>query len=353
MSEEAGQKSHAPTERKLDEARRKGDVAISGEVRHAAMLAAIAAAVGGLGSLALARLATLSIGLWGGAGELSLSPAGAHHLAGDVLAAWGRSIGPLLAALLAAPVVALLLQGRPGLAWSRVSPRWSRLSPAAGLKRLFGTSSLVEFGKTLAKLAGVTSAVFLAVSRQAPPFAALVGADPLVLATVAGKLVFQAVKAAAILVAALALVDFAYQHRAFFKRMQMSDQELKDEHKQNEGDPNLKARRRAIGQQRARRRMLAAVPTASVVITNPTHYAVALKYDHGAMAAPVVVAKGMDKVALRIREAASKAGVPVVESPPLARALHASVEIDRPISVEHYAAVAEIVGYVMRLASRR
>jgi flagellar biosynthetic protein FlhB len=134
--------------------------------------------------------------------------------------------------------------------------------------------------------------------------------------------------------------------------MKMSLQEIRDEHKQNEGDPKIKAKIRQIGMQRARRRMMAAVPDASVVITNPTHFAVALKYDHGRMNAPTVVAKGVDAVALRIREVATAANVPIVENRPLARALYASVEIDHPVPTEHYAAVAEIIGYVMGLARK-
>tara|TARA_B100000678_G_scaffold289734_1_gene300981 strand:+ start:125 stop:529 length:405 start_codon:yes stop_codon:yes gene_type:complete len=133
----------------------------------------------------------------------------------------------------------------------------------------------------------------------------------------------------------------------------MSRQEVKDEHKQQEGDPQIKAKIRQIGMQRSRRRMMAAVPKASVVITNPTHFAIALQYDHGAMAAPVVVAKGTDAVALKIREIATGAGVPLVENRPLARALYASADIDRPIPVEHYAAVAEIISYVMKLAREK
>ena len=165
-------------------------------------------------------------------------------------------------------------------------------------------------------------------------------------------LVVAMLKAVAALVGALALFDFVHQRRSWLARMRMSLQEIKDEHKQSEGDPKIKAKIRAIGIQRSRRRMMAAVPTASVIVTNPTHYAVALKYDHGRMGAPVVVAKGVDAIALKIREVAGAAGVPIVENRALARGLYASVEIDRPIPSEHYTAVAEIIGYVMRLAKR-
>jgi flagellar biosynthetic protein FlhB len=181
----------------------------------------------------------------------------------------------------------------------------------------------------------------------------LMVADPGTVGTAAAAIILAMIKAVALLVGALALFDLVYQRRAFTARMRMSLLEIKDEHRQSEGDPKIKAKIRAIGMQRARRRMMAAVPTASVIITNPTHYAVALKYDHGGMAAPVVVAKGADDVALKIREVAKANGVPIVESPVLARAIFASVDIDRPIPIEHYAAVAEIIGHIMRLAQRR
>jgi flagellar biosynthesis protein FlhB len=160
-----------------------------------------------------------------------------------------------------------------------------------------------------------------------------------------------AVKLLGAVVAALAVIaalDFLFQYRQWFERQKMSLHELKEEFKQTEGDPKIKARIRQIRQERMRRRMMAAVPNASVVITNPTHFAVALQYERG-MNAPVCLAKGIDSLALKIREVAVAHNIPVVENPPLARTLHATVEIDREIAPEHYRAVAEVIGYVMRL----
>jgi flagellar biosynthetic protein FlhB len=152
-------------------------------------------------------------------------------------------------------------------------------------------------------------------------------------------------------VAALAVIagaDYLFQYRQWFQRQKMSLQEIKEEFKQTDGDPHIKAKLRQLRQERGKKRMMAAVPKASVVITNPTHYAIALQYDRG-MNAPLCVAKGKDLIALKIREVAAEHGVPVVENPPLARALHATVEVDREITPEHYKAVAEVIGYVMRL----
>jgi flagellar biosynthesis protein FlhB len=157
---------------------------------------------------------------------------------------------------------------------------------------------------------------------------------------------------ALVLVALLALLDYGYQRLSFMRQMRMSKQELKEEHKQAEGDPAVKARLRQIRMERARRRMMAAVPTASVVVTNPTHYAVALKYEMGSKGAPRLVAKGADLIAKRIREIAEENDVPLVENPPLARALYASVELDHEIPPEHYRAVAEIISYVFRIKGK-
>ena len=150
----------------------------------------------------------------------------------------------------------------------------------------------------------------------------------------------------------VAVGDAIYQRFAWLKRQRMTRREIKEEFKQSEGSPEVKAKVRQIRMERARTRMMAAVPQATVIVTNPTHYAVALKYEKG-MAAPICLAKGVDALALRIREKARENDVPIVENPPLARALHATVEIDREIPVEHYAAVAEVIGYVLRLKRRR
>jgi flagellar biosynthetic protein FlhB len=152
-----------------------------------------------------------------------------------------------------------------------------------------------------------------------------------------------------LIVTVMAAADYVYQRWSFLQQMRMTKQEVKDEHKQTEGDPMIKSRLRSLRMQRARQRMMAAVPKASVVITNPTHYAVALKYDMDAMGAPILVAKGADLIALRIRELADENEVPIVENPPLARALFATVELDQEVPPEHYKAVAEVISYVMKL----
>jgi flagellar biosynthetic protein FlhB len=172
--------------------------------------------------------------------------------------------------------------------------------------------------------------------------------DPSAILGIVINLTLQLMGAVVAMLAAVAIADYFFQYRQWYQRQRMSLQEIKDEFKQSEGDPHIKGKIRQLRQQRMKKRMMAAVPQSSVIITNPTHYSVALSYDRG-MAAPVCVAKGVDNVAFKIREIAKKHDIPIVENVPLARALYATVDIDEEIPVEHYHAVAEIIGYVMRL----
>jgi len=346
------QKTEQPTDKRLRDARRKGQVALAPEVRHASMFVGAMIVTGGMGTWTLVRLATMFVRLWGGADGYPLGPAGTRNLVTGVAIQTLRATAPLLGTLFALALLPLVLQGPPSWVWSRVGLKWAKLSPTAGLNRLFGTPALVEFAKTLIKFVAIAIIAIQVLRPHLAAMDALIGAPPQAIARTAAALVADLVRAIGILVILLAGADFMYQRHAFLKRMRMTRQEVQDEHRQNDGDPKIKARIRAIRMARSRKRMMAAVPSASVVVTNPTHYAVALRYDHGAMAAPVVIAKGMDAVALRIRETAVEANVPIVENPPLARALYASADLDRPIPVEHYAAVAEVISYVLRLARR-
>ncbi len=352
MAGDDQEKTEEPTDKKLEDARKQGDVPMSPEMRHAVMFIATLTMMGGVGLSSLMALARLFASLWGGADLFPAEAEGAQYLAGGIMTAVAKALLPLFTLLFAAAFLIPFLQGRPSLNWSRLSLKWSKLSPVAGMGRLFGKRALIEFAKTLLKSVIIVGVAWLVLEPRLVAIDTLIGADPIMISRVGGGLIRDMLQSIAILVGALALFDYVYQRRAFMKRMRMSLQEIRDEVKQSEGDPHIKSRIRAIRISRSRRRMMAAVPSANVIVTNPTHYAVALKYDQGQMAAPVVVAKGVDAIAMKIREAATGAGIPIVESPPLARALYASVDIDHPIPVEHYAAVAEIIGYVMRLNQR-
>ncbi|MBU3078613.1 flagellar biosynthesis protein FlhB [Sphingomonas quercus] len=344
------QKTEDPTSKRLSDARKKGDVITATEFRHAVMLVAVLVLMGSIGTWTLARLGTMFVRLWGNAEDYRLEPTGAQNFAFGIAEHFALAMMPAAGVVVVFALLTSLSQGKPTFAVARLKPKFSKLSPMNGLGRMFSTRSLVDFVKTVAKCAAVIIVATMVLRPKLVAFDQLVGSEPQAVVHTINALVYSLIKAVAMMVAVIAFADFFYQRRAWFAKMRMSKQEIKDEYRQQEGDPKVKGRIRSIQRQRSRQRMMAAVPTASVVITNPTHYAVALKYEHGEMAAPVVVAKGADEVALRIRAVATENKVPIVESPPLARALFASADIDRPIPVEHYAAVAEVIGYVMRLA---
>jgi flagellar biosynthetic protein FlhB len=236
------------------------------------------------------------------------------------------------------------------LVWSGESlkPKLSKISPAAGFKRLFSKIALANFIKGLIKLALIGSVMAVLLWPKRGQLDGLVAMDPSVVLPLTKTLSLEMLGTVVAILAIVAAADYLFQYRQWYERQKMSVRELKEEFKQTEGDPAIKAKIRQLRQSRARRRMMAAVPKASVIITNPTHYAIALQYDRG-MNAPVCLAKGIDNIALKIREVAAEHRIPVVENPPLARALHATVEIDQEVPPEHYRAVAEVIGYVMKL----
>ena len=236
------------------------------------------------------------------------------------------------------------------LVWSfdSLTPKLSKVSPLAGLKRQFSMQALANFAKGLLKLALVGSVLTALMWPERLHMEALVYTDPVALMPFISALALKLMGTVVAMLAVVAAGDYLFQYRQWYNKQKMSLRELKEEFKQSEGDPTVKGKLKQMRQARMRKRMIAAVPKASVIITNPTHFAVALQYERG-MAAPICVAKGVDGLALKIREIAAEHRIPIVENPPLARALHATVEIDQVIPPDHYKAVAEVIGYVMRL----
>lgn len=346
--EDDSEKTQDPTQKRLDDAHQRGDVVKSQEVNTWFVIAGAALVIstfsGSIGSgieMPLRNLlANAHLIRTDGLGLLSL----AKNIEYVLFAALGV---PFLLLMLAA-LVGNLVQHR--LVWSAepLVPKFSKLSPMSGAKRLFGKQAMANFVKGIVKILALGAVMIAVLWPERHRIDAMVRLDPAVLLPAAKSLSMQLIGAVVAMLAAVAAADYLFQYRQWFERQKMSLQEVKEEYKQMEGDPHIKGRIRQLRQARMRKRMMAAVPSASVVITNPTHFAVALKYERG-MGAPVCVAKGADAIALRIREIAKENDVPIVENPPLARALHASVEIDDEIPVEHYQAVAEVIGFVMRL----
>jgi flagellar biosynthesis protein FlhB len=257
-----------------------------------------------------------------------------------------RVIVPVVLLLLLAGLGSSFLQNPPQLVGKRLKPEFSRLSLKKGWERLFGIRGLVEFGKALFKLIAVAVVGYLAVEASELEVLATLFMEPILIPSVLSDVLLRIVGWVALLTLALVVADIFWSRISWRKELRMTKQEVKDEHKQTEGNPEIKARIRSIGRDRARRRMMGAVPQATVVITNPTHYAVALRYVREEGGAPIVLAKGMNLIALKIREVAENHDIPIVEDKPLARSLYESVEVDKLIPPQFYKAVAEIIFYL-------
>jgi flagellar biosynthetic protein FlhB len=349
---EDSQKTEQPSSRKLARARSQGQLVQSREINSWIMLATGSALVLFLGP-SLSRDMAQTLARFLDPASLLVDDdvrwAAVRQLIADVA---GGLILPAGAAI-AAGLAGSLLQNGFVLATERIGIDLSRLSLLKGFKRLFSLGSLGEFIKNLVKVAAIALTILWMVAPELDRLPLLSALSVTALPGELHHLIGQVALGVLIALAALALFDYGYQRLMFLRGMRMSRQEVKEEHRQSEGDPAVKARLRQLRMERARKRMMAAVPGASVIVTNPTHFAVALKYEHGDKGAPKLVAKGADLIAQRIREIAAENDVPVVENPPLARSLYASVDLDQEIPPEHYRAVAEVINYVFRLKSKR
>jgi flagellar biosynthetic protein FlhB len=345
---DASDKTEDPTQKRLDEAHDRGDVVKSQEINTWFVIAGATLVLstfsGSIGGGILMPLRNLIANSWmiqaDGPGLLAL----AQSLEYAVIAA----IGVPLLMLAFAAIAGNMIQHR--LVWSAESltPKFSKISPASGAKRIFGKQAAANFAKGIFKLVALGAVMMAVLWPERHRLESMVRLDPDAILGITTGLTLKLMGAVVAMLAAVAIGDYFFQYRQWYERQKMSLREMKEEFKQSEGDPHIKGRIRQLRQARMKKRMMAAVPKASVIITNPTHYAVALSYQRG-MSAPVCVAKGVDTLAFKIREIAGKHDIPIVENVPLARALYATVDIDNEIPVEHYHAVAEIIGYVMGL----
>ena len=345
-------RTEEPTQKKLDEALKRGDVVKSQEVSTFFVLGAATLVIAFLASPTSRNLAN----------PLAAFLDHVHEIAIDrrSLSEVYLELGRIMLTAVAMPALVCLVAGIAGnmiqhrLVWSLdpITPKFSKISPLSGLKRIFSVEGLVNFAKGLIKLIVVGVAMWLAIRPELKRLDTIVAAEPIGLLVITQQLAIKLMIAVLVVMGVLAAADYMFQRQRWMQRQRMSRQELKEEFKQTEGNPEIKAKIRQLRQSRSRKRMMAAVPSATVVVTNPTHFAVALKYEKG-MRAPTCVAKGADAIALRIREVANENKVPIVENPPLARALYATADLDKEIPEEHYKAVAEVIGFVMRLKGRR
>ena len=341
-------KTEEPTQKRLEEALKRGDVVKSQEVNTWFVIAGATLVLMAFSSGMGANLTTTMRGLLANSYDIPLD--------GPALPRLFQKIGGEMIAAIAIPFLLLMLAALCGnliqhqLVWSfeSLAPKLSKISPLAGLKRLFSKQALANFAKGIVKLLLIGSVLTALMWPERHRLEGLVRSDLSVMLALVQSLALKLLGTVVAIMAVVAAADYLFQYRQWYEKQKMSLRELKEEFKHTEGDPAIKGKMRQLRQTKSRRRMMAAVPKAAVVITNPTHYAIALQYERG-MEAPICVAKGVDALAMKIRQVAAEHAVPVVENPPLARALHATVEIDEAIPPEHYKAVAEVIGYVMKL----
>ncbi len=350
MAEDQDSRTEDPTGRRVSQARGRGQVAMSKEATMFALLT-------------VATITCYSILPWTMRPLLMLmrrfveqperivvgAEPGFEALLGEIAGALAWALTPPLLIMVTAGIVATIAQ--TGFIWAteKFDFNLNFLNPFNGLGKIFSPKQLVEFVKGLIKACIVGAVAFTYVYPELAKIEILTGMEPIAITQELFRVLLHLMIGVLLAIAAIALFDYFYQKWSTLQSLKMTKQEVKDEHKNTEGDPHIKGRMRQIRMSRARKRMMANVPKASVVITNPTHFAVALQYEMGSAGAPRVVAKGVDFLAKKIRELAAEHDVPIIENPPVARALYATVEVDDEIPPEHYKAVAEIIGYVMKL----
>ena len=350
MPEESFQdKTEQATPRKRREAREKGNIPRSMEVNSAVVLLMGMIAIRLFGGSLYSKLMDSMRWIFS---RLSIIEITTDNIPGYVLAGLkfaGLMIAPIVLTVMVAGLSANLIQGGLVFAGEPIKPKFSKISPAKGLKRMFSLRSLIEAAKGALKIIIIGIVGYLTIKSELNQYPYLFDKDVPEIVAFLGQVSFKLVIRTSLVLLILAIFDYAYQKFEFEKKLKMTKQEVKEEFKRTEGDPLIKSRIKSIQRERARQRMLSEVPRADVVITNPTHLAVALKYESKKMGAPVVVAKGARLIAERIKKIAHDHEVPIVENKPLARILYRSTEIGSQIPFELYKAVAEILAYVYRL----
>ena len=354
MAEQEGQeKTEVPTEKKRRESREEGQVAFSKELSSAALLAGIVLTLVATSPIILDAMRQLMSQIFRDLAQSEeLSIDSIFTLSGEILSIILPAFAPFAAVIIFAGIFASVLQVGVMITFKAISPKFNKISPLTGLKRLFSSQSLADFLKSMAKLIIVGFVGYLTYIDKITELNGLSVSTPesiliynfTVVAEVAGKIVLALV--------AIAIFDYFYQRWHHEQQLMMTKQEVKDETKQTEGDPQLKARIRQIQREMSNARMMQEVPKADAVIVNPTHFSVAILYERDVMTAPEVIAKGADHLALRMRTVARENNVPILERPELARDLYANVEIGDDIPERFYKAIAEILAFVYRLRKR-
>ncbi|MBL0716032.1 MAG: flagellar biosynthesis protein FlhB [Desulfosarcina sp.] len=354
MPSDKSDRTEKPTPKKLQDARKKGQVAQSREIPSAMILLSALMFFYFAGGLMLRRLEGLIAGSYRHLNDAVLQDA----LSASAWARWYLDqtvviLMPIMLTLLVVGILSNISQIGFLIKEDALVPDFKKINPFSGIKRLVSLKSLVEVVKSVFKIVFIGLIAYAILKQDLEVIPTLTQMDVFNIMAFTGETAFKIAFFVCLGLIVLAAMDFSYQRWQHQQELMMSKQEIKDEHKQTEGDPKIKSRIRSMQIEMARRRMMEMVPQADVVITNPTHFAIAIQFDADTMAAPVVVAKGADHMAHRIREVARENDVPQVENKPLARSLYKSTEIGDPVPVELYQAIAEVLAYVYRLKNMR
>jgi flagellar biosynthetic protein FlhB len=349
---DAASKTEEPTSRRLEKAREQGDLVKTPDLPSLASLSAAAAVVAMAGGLLSRNLMEALVPFLAQPEAMHLANGGGVDIGRHVMMAAAPFVLAVLLAAAAGGVAGNVIQTGLVFTPDKLGFDLSKLSPLAGFKRVFGLDGGMQFLKSLVKVTLTGVLAWWVLQPHLSQLENLAGVEPSLMVPFVADILRRLVFAVVSFLMIIAGADWFWQRQRFNARQRMTKQEVKEDHRQAEGDPHVKGRQRQIRHDRARRRMIQAVSTATVVVMNPTHYAVALKYDVGETPAPLCVAKGMDTLALKIRAVAEEAGVPIIEDPPLARALYATVEIDEVIPPAHYEAVAKVIGFILHAGRR-
>jgi len=349
---EKHEKTEDPTQKRIDDAQKRGDVAKSQEVSSWFVMAGSTIMMAFLANGMATNLTGSLTGYF--------QNAHAVQIGGSMMSVLWRETGLMIFAAIGLPMCFLaltaiagnLVQHKAGWTAEPMKPKLSKISPAKGFKRLFSRESLMNFAKGLGKLTIVAVVMTFVLWPERDRLDTLVMLDMRLLLPTIQEHALKLMGGVLAVLTVIAGLDWMYQRQRWFEKQKMTLREVKDEFKQTEGDPTVRAKIRQVRMERGRRRMIAKVPEATVIVTNPTHYSVALQYEEG-YGAPIVVAKGIDEVAMKIREIAREHNVPIMANPPLARALYASVDLDEEIPEEHFKAAAKVIGYVLQMRDRK
>jgi len=352
--DDSGEKSHDASQQKIDKSRKKGDIARSMDVSAAAGYLGLFIALSFVGVQGVGQAAGVLAQVFGHADTLShsLLSKGGMGLAGQLFGQALLALVPIFLLPFTAALLVTLAQRLFVFAPEKLMPKANRISPISGFKNKFGTKGIVEFLKTVTKMVLVATGVYIFLRGKKDEILGMVRAEPAEVAMELGQILSSMLLMVMTIALSIALVDFMWQKYHHLQKLRMSYKELQDESKESEGDPHMKGKRRQRAQEIATNQMLHDVPRADVVVVNPTHYAVALEWARTPGTAPVVIAKGVDDVARRIREVASESGIPIHSDPPTARALHATVKIGHEIDPEHYRAIAAAIRFAAEMRAK-